>query len=90
MADRINTAVNQTMVLITSALNTHLNIGQYLRIDTSTVFMSIERTSAASLANKVIEQVGGGQIRIPSSLTLLTNENTSISIRVRRTILLLH
>lgn len=88
MASRVNTAVSETMSLITSALNMHMNIGQNLLIDSSTIFMSIERTSAASLANKIIDQVGGAQIRIPSTLTLITNDNTSISLRVRQKILL--
>ena len=87
MATRVNSAASGTMSLITSALNIHMNIGQNLSIDSSTVSMSIERTSAASLANKIIDQVGGAQIRIPSIFTLITNDNTSISLRVRQKIL---
>jgi len=51
-------------------------------MNTSSVFMSLETTSIASLSNKVIQQVGDAQIRIPSSFTLATNDSTSISLRV--------
>lgn len=89
MAILVNSAVKETMSFITSALSIHMNVGQNLLIDSSTVFMSIERTPAASLANRIIEQVGGAQIRIPSTLTLITDDNTSISIRVRQKMLLI-
>jgi len=82
MAAQINSQVTETISLITSALNIHLNIGQNSTMNTSSVFLSIETTSITSLSNKIIQQVGNAQIHIPSSFTLSTNNNTSISLRV--------
>jgi hypothetical protein len=82
MADQIQSQVTETISLITSALNIHLNIGQNQTINTSSVFLRIETTSIASLSNKVIQQVGDAQIRIPSSFNLSTNGSASISLRV--------
>jgi hypothetical protein len=82
MATQINSQVTETISLITSALNIHLNIGQNLTMNTSSVFLSIETTSIISLSNKIIRQVGNAQMHIPSSFTLSTNNNTSISLRV--------
>jgi hypothetical protein len=82
MATQINSQVTETISLITSALNIHLNIGQNFTMNTSSVFLSIETTSITSLSNKIIQQVGDAQMHIPSSFNLSTNDNTSISLRV--------
>jgi hypothetical protein len=82
MATKINSQVTETISLITSALNIHLNIGQNFTMNTSSVFLSIETTSITSLSNKIIQQVGDAQMHIPSSFNLSTNDNTSISLRV--------
>jgi hypothetical protein len=83
MANQIISQVSQTNSLITSALNVHLNIGQNLTMNTPSVFMSLETTSISSLTNKIIQQVGNAQIRIPSRFNLFTNSSSSISVRVR-------
>jgi hypothetical protein len=67
---------------MTDSLMVHLNIGQNQTMNTSSVFLSVETTSIESLSNKVIQQAGNAQIRIPSSFNLSTNDNTSISLRV--------
>ncbi len=82
MAQQINNEITETISLITSSLNIHLNIGQNLIMNTSSVFMSLETTSISSLTNKLIQQVGNAQIRIPSNFNLITNDDTSISLRV--------
>ena len=82
MADTIQTQSTETISLMTSALNVHLNIGQNLTINSSSVFLSVETTSISSLSNKLIQQIGDAQIRIPSSFSLTTEDSSSISLRV--------
>jgi hypothetical protein len=82
MANTIQTQTTETVLLVTNALNIHLNIGQNLTMNTSSVFLSVESTSIVSLSNKLIQQVGDAQIRLPSSFTLTTTDNPSISLRV--------
>ncbi|CAF4628727.1 unnamed protein product, partial [Rotaria socialis] len=55
-ANEISTEVEQTISLISSALNIHLNLGQILTVNTSSIFMSMETISVGSLSNKSIEQ----------------------------------
>jgi hypothetical protein len=82
MADQIRTQSTDTISLMTSALNIHLNIGQNLTINSSSVFLLVETTSISSLSNKLIQQIGDAQIRMPSSFSLSTNDHSSISLRV--------
>jgi len=82
MANSVLTQTTETVSLITNALNIHLNIGQNLIMNTSSVFLLVESTSISSLSNKLIQQVGNARILIPSSFTLTTTENGSISLRV--------
>jgi hypothetical protein len=84
LAIQITSQITQINSLIISALNIYLNIGQNLTMNTSSVFMSLETTSISSLPNKLIQQVGNAQIRMPSHFTLSTNNSSSsISVRVR-------
>jgi hypothetical protein len=64
--------------LVTAALNIHLNIGQNMKMNSSSVLMSLEKSSFESLSNKLIEQVGNAQIHIPSDL----DNNGTVSLRV--------
>ena len=82
MANTIATQTTQTMSLLTSALNFHLNTGQNLTMNTSSVFVSLEPTSIESLSNKLIQQVGNASIQIPSKFELNSTNNTSLSLRV--------
>ena len=59
--------VKETISLLTSALNIHLNIGQNLTMNTSSIFMSLETISIESLSNKFIQPIGNAQIHIPSN-----------------------
>ena len=68
--------------LITKALNIHLIVGKNLVMNTSAVLLSVEALSVSSLSNKLIEQIGNAQIRMPSKFSLTTTDNTSISLRV--------
>ncbi|CAF4813661.1 unnamed protein product, partial [Rotaria socialis] len=66
--NEISTEVEQTISLISSALNIHLNLGQNLTVNTSSIFMSMETISVGSLSNKSIEQIGDARIQMPSNL----------------------
>jgi hypothetical protein len=79
-ADTITNQVTKIISLLTQALNYHLNIGQNVTINTSSVFMSLETLSIESLSNKEIQQVENVQIRLPSNLNI--NQNTTLSLRV--------
>ena len=81
-AQVIAAQVAETLSSITAALNIHLNMGQNTIMNTSSVFVSLETASIASLSNKIIEQVGNAQIRIPSSLYSTLNNDASVSLRV--------
>jgi hypothetical protein len=78
-ANQINQQTNETISLLTSALNIHLNIGQNLTMNTSSVFMSLGTISINSLSNKVIQQVGNAQIYLPSNIA---NDDQTVSLRV--------
>jgi hypothetical protein len=83
MAEQISTQSKETLSLITNSLMNHLNVGQNQIVNSSSVFLSVETTSIGSLPNKIIQQAGDAQIRIPSSFTLTSDGSTSISLRVR-------
>jgi hypothetical protein len=70
---------NQILSLLTSAFKIHMNIGQELTINTSDVFMSLERCSLKSLTNKTIQH----QIHFPSSFNSSITLNSIILLRVR-------
>jgi hypothetical protein len=74
--------VTETLSSITTALNVHLNIGQSMVMNTTEVFVSMETASIASLSNKLIQQVGNSQIRIPSIFNSSLNNNASVSLQV--------
>jgi hypothetical protein len=83
MANQISTQTTQTLSLLTSALNIHLNIGQSLLMNTSSVFMSLDITSIQSLSNKLIQQVENAHIQMPSNFQLDSTNHTSITLQVR-------
>ena len=55
------------VLLLTSILNIHLNIHQNMTINSSSVFMSLEKILFESLSNKLIKQNENAQIQIPSN-----------------------
>jgi hypothetical protein len=81
-ADQINSQTKETVSLLTSALNIHLNIGQNQTINTSSVFMSLETISVESLSNKLIQPIGNAQISLPSNINSNMNNDQTISLRV--------
>jgi DNA-binding protein len=82
MANTISTQTTETMSLLTSTLNIHLNIGQDLTINSSSVFVSLATTTIESLSNRLIEQVGNAHIQIPSTFQINSTNDNSISLRV--------
>jgi hypothetical protein len=74
--------MNEVISLLSSSLNIHLNIGQNMIINASQVFMSLETTSIESLSNKLLKQVGNGQIQLPEDFNSNRINNARISIRV--------
>ena len=83
VANQIQTQVADTLSLITTALNIHLNLGQTSTMTTSSVIMSVETLTANSLPNKLIQPIGNAGIRIPFNFTALRGYNQLISLRVR-------
>ncbi|CAM4981739.1 unnamed protein product, partial [Rotaria socialis] len=79
--NEISTEVEQTISLISSALNIHLNLGQNLTVNTSSIFMSMETISVGSLSNKSIEQIGDARIQMPSNLQFNSTDSSSLSIQ---------
>jgi hypothetical protein len=74
--------MNEVVSLLSSSININLNIGQNSKINTSQVFMSLETQSLESLSNKLVKQVGNGQIQLPQNFNSNLNNNSKISIRV--------
>jgi hypothetical protein len=81
-AKQIASQTAETMSLLSSALKIHLNVGQNLSVNTSAVFMSLETASVDSLSKKIIEQVAGAQIRLPSRLASPIDQSTIVSLQV--------
>lgn len=63
-------------------MNIHLTLGQNTTMNTSSVFVSMEEISKGALLKKVIEQVGGAQVQIPSNFNLTTNNTEKVFVRV--------
>ncbi|CAM4770288.1 unnamed protein product [Rotaria magnacalcarata] len=81
VSNKIAAQFNETLAAVTTALNIHLNIAQSTIINTAAVFISLERTTMASLSSKLIRQVGTGQIRMSSIFDSNLTENSSILLR---------
>ena len=78
MANQISSQTDQTLSLLTSALNIHLNLGQSLIMNTSSLYMSFETIDTQSLSNKLIKQIENAEIQLPSNLQFnsITNSST--------------
>ncbi len=82
LANEIINQMNEVVSLLSSSININLNIGQNSKINTSQVFMSLERQSLESLSNKLVRQVGNAQIQLPENFNSNLSTNSKISIRV--------
>lgn len=74
-ADQIDNQTRKTISLLTSALNIHLNLGQYLTINTSSIFLSLTTLSIQSIRNRTIEAIGNAQIHLPSIVNVTNNQS---------------
>ncbi len=82
-SDQISDQSRNTISLLTSILNIHLNINQNETINTSSVFMSLETLSSIeSLQNKIIQPIGNAQINLPSNFNSTITNNQPISLQV--------
>ena len=82
MADQVLSQAEEITSLLTDTLNTHLNIGQNFTMNTSSTFLSMGKVWLESLTNRLLRQVGSGQVWLPSSLHLNQTSSSSLSFRV--------
>ena len=82
LANQIQTKTSATFDLLTSALKIHLNVGQNVTMNTSSLFMSVETVTVEALSTRTVYQSGGARIQMPRTLRLDPNNQTSISLRV--------
>ena len=87
MADQVRKQADRTLSLLTDALNIHLNHGQNFTVNTSSTFLALGKASMGLLADRILSQVGGGQVRLPSTLYSNQTSNSSVSFRVSLTFL---
>ncbi|UJR17607.1 hypothetical protein I4U23_004503, partial [Adineta vaga] len=81
-ANIIAKQVNETLTFVTTALKTHLNIGQRMTINTPSVSVSLQVATMKSLSNKLISSIGGAKTRLPSIINSNhLDQNTSILLR---------
>ncbi|CAF3648646.1 unnamed protein product [Rotaria socialis] len=80
-AETIAQQANEVISWITEALSIHLTQDQHATINTSSVFFSLEITTAASLYGKPIRPIGHAMIQFPSKFDFNMNPNTTMSLR---------
>ena len=83
--DQVLKQADETLSLLTDALNIHLNIGQNFTVNTSSTFLVLGKASMGSLSNRMIPQVAGGRVRLPSTLYSNQTSNSTVSFRVSLT-----
>ena len=67
------------MSLVTKSLQIHLNLGQHLLINSSSVLVWLESISRGSLANKIIRPTVNTYMRLPPNLTVINGKGTSMT-----------
>ncbi|CAF1138200.1 unnamed protein product [Rotaria magnacalcarata] len=80
-AKKIVMDVKATLELIAATLKVHLNEGQHMTINASTVFAAWESASLDSLLNKTIVPFENAQIHLPTTLSLNLSSSKRISLR---------
>ncbi|CAF1108215.1 unnamed protein product [Adineta ricciae] len=81
LSNDINAQMTQLLSLLTSSLNTHLNVGQDFSIDTSQVLLSIETKSSQFFSNSFTKRIGNGQVQLPNNFNSHLNTSKKLSIR---------
>ena len=82
MADQVLRQTDETTSLLTDALSIHLNIGQNTTMNTAASFQALGKVSMASLANRLLPQVGSGRVQLPSTLHSNQTDSAAVSFRV--------
>lgn len=72
----------KTISLLSDALNNHLNVGQNQTINTSSVLMSYQTMTIASLSNKTIQPMKNLQVDLQSNINSTSTSSQRISLRV--------
>ena len=80
--DQVLKQADETLSLLTDALNIHLNIGQNFTVNTSSTFLDMGKISMGSLANRLFPQVASGQVLMPSTPYSNQTSNSSVLFRV--------
>ncbi|UJR08983.1 hypothetical protein I4U23_013233 [Adineta vaga] len=81
LSKTIHNKMSETISLISNTMKTHLNLGQNMTINCSSIFYQMEIILNSSLLNKRIEQTSDAHIIIPSSIHLINNNHSIISLR---------
>ena len=89
LANQIQSKTTATLDLLTDALHIHLNVGQNMTMDTSTLFMSLETVTAQSLSTRTLRQSGQAHIQLPSTLQLTPSNQATLSLRVRSSFIII-
>ncbi|CAF1090184.1 unnamed protein product [Adineta ricciae] len=77
LANQILDQMNTLISKITSAMNIHLTLNQNLLVNTSAVFMLIEKRTLQSLTNIKLDQTENAHIQLPTNL----DNNSSVLLR---------
>lgn len=81
-AENISIFVTQIHQYITATLRIHLNIGQHLSINASSVYFTIETVLKGSLANHSIDEYTNAAIYFPTEFNISQSSSDRIYIRV--------
>ncbi|CAF1674871.1 unnamed protein product, partial [Adineta ricciae] len=81
LASEISAQADETTALLTSALNIHLNIGQNLTINVSTMFMSVEILSLNSIVNRINQPLSNIFVHLPTTLNLNASDYQTFGLR---------
>ena len=83
LANQIEITTSRTLSLLTNAVKVHLNVGQNMTINTSSIFMSLETLTMPALSRKTVHQSESARIQLPPTIGLGLRDHSSISLRVR-------
>ena len=77
LVNQIQSQTTGILTLVTKSLQIHLNHGQSRRINSSSVYVSIESISTGSLSSRVIRSIENTYMRLPFNMTLASGNATS-------------
>ncbi|CAF1262786.1 unnamed protein product, partial [Adineta ricciae] len=80
-ANTINHQLTEIISSITAAFEIHLNIGQKIVLNTTSMFFSLEKLSFESLPNKLLLLNGNARIKLPANLNLIENSADIVLLR---------